>query len=94
MTQLDLTEWRPGGETYSPAFDYERLNRQQKLVWFLMCDEVWRTLAEIEHAIKQPQASISARLRDFRKLGLTVSRRRRGNPKDGVWEYSVRRPSA
>ena len=40
-----------------------------------------------------PEASISARLRDFRKHGLSVERRRRGDPRAGLWEYRVLVPA-
>lgn len=39
-----------------------------------------------------PEASASARLRDLRRAGLTVERRRRGDPKAGLWEYRVGLP--
>lgn len=78
-----------GGSTYIPHFDKDRLNAQQKRVYRLMRDCQWRTLREIERVTNDPQASISARLRDFRKMGLIVERRRRGNPADGVHEYRV-----
>jgi len=73
------------GRTYEPAFDRERLNAQQKRVFSLMADGQWRTLDEIRTVTKDPEASISARLRDLRnKYGLTVDRRRRGDPKQGL----------
>lgn len=78
-----------GGSTYIPHFDKDRLNAQQKRVYRLMRDCEWRTLREIERETNDPQASISARLRDFRKFGLIVERRRRGNPADGLHEYRV-----
>ena len=52
----------------------------------------WRTLAEIEAACGDPQASISARLRDFRKVEFgehAVERRRRGVGYRGLFEYRV-----
>jgi hypothetical protein len=65
------------GETYSPERDEERLKTQLRSVWGLMQDGQWRTLAEISNAVCCPEASVSARLRDFRKRrfgGHTVDR--------------------
>lgn len=55
------------GVTYEAPFDYTRLNRQARLVWDVMKDFQWRSLTEIAALTGQPEASISARLRDFRK---------------------------
>lgn len=55
------------GETYVPEFDYARLNGQAKRVFDLMADGKWRTLREISEATGDPEASVSARLRDFRQ---------------------------
>lgn len=79
------------GETYDPAQDHERLGAQALRVWSVISDGEWRTLAEIEHLTGDPQASISARLRDFRKHQFgdhTIQRRRRETGR-GLWEYRV-----
>ena len=55
------------GDTYNPFRDASRLNAQTRAVFDLMRDGQWRTLAQISHFIRQPEASISARLRDLRK---------------------------
>jgi len=91
---IDLLNWTPpdmkrDGKTFDPEKDYERLNRQQRLVFDVMKDGKWRTLRIIGALTVQPEASISARLRDFRKLGLTVERRR-VEGQSGLWEYSVK----
>ena len=78
-----------GGVTYIPQFDKDRLNAQQKRVYRVMRDCEWRTLREIEQITDDPQPSISARLRDLRKMGLVVERRRRGDPRKGLHEYRV-----
>lgn len=83
------------GSTYIPEFDRDRLNAQQLRVMATMLDGEFRTLGEIQHTGAartghvDPEASISARLRDFRKIGCTVERRRRGDPKVGLFEYRV-----
>lgn len=90
---IDLLTWTPpdmarDGKTFDPLKDYERLNRQQRLVWDVMKDGGWRTLRAIGDLTDQPEASISARLRDFRKFGLTVDRKR-VEGRNGLWEYRV-----
>ena len=77
------------GATYCATLDAARLNRQQAEVFALMRDGTWRTLAEISRATANPEASVSARLRDFRRLGMTVERRRRGDPRAGLHEYRL-----
>lgn len=86
----------PDGATYEPDLDRSRLGDQALRVWSVMRDGEWRTLAELAAAVTAPEASVSARLRDFRKPAWgaqTVERRRRGDPGRGVFEYRlVRRP--
>lgn len=71
----------PRGETYEPLKDKVRLNKQYKRVWNLMSDGKARTLREIENETGDPQASISARLRE---IGVEKKRRNRG-----AWEYWI-----
>jgi hypothetical protein len=81
------------GETFDATHDGPRLSRQLDAVRDLMRDGVWRTLSEIVAAIgSASEAGASARLRDCRKRefgGHTVNRRRRGDPKTGLWEYQL-----
>jgi len=84
------------GETYNPALDYDRLKKQLGRVFNLMADGKWRTLGEIAAALADPEASVSARLRDLRKPkfgNYKVPRRRRGSVKAGLWEYCLLSPS-
>lgn len=78
------------GETYDVNTDYARLNHQARAVWDVMADRKWHTLREIADASEAPEASVSARLRDFRKPQFgnhVVERRRR---EDGAtWEYQM-----
>ena len=77
------------GETYEPAQDKHRLNCQLRRVFDLMCDGKWRTLSAISYQVIDSEASISARLRDFRKPRFgahTVERRR---VKCGLFEYRL-----
>jgi|1_EtaG_2_1085319.scaffolds.fasta_scaffold12664_1 hypothetical protein len=80
------------GPTYEPEHDKPRLNAQCQRVWDLMEDGKWRTLREIGDTTHDPESSISARLRDFRKLkfgAYQVERRRRGQERRGLFEYRL-----
>ena len=80
------------GSDYVPELDQARLTGQIKRVFDLMQDGGWRTLVEIESNTMDPQASISAQLRHLRKHrfgGHTVNKRRRGDPKQGLFEYQL-----
>lgn len=80
------------GETYEPRHDKARLNAQLERVVKVMRDRLWRTLEEISKATGDPQASVSARLRDLRKPKFgehVVERRRRGVAMKGLFEYRL-----
>lgn len=89
--------WKPlpvsfDGETIDPSLDEQRLGRQQEAVRAFMERGGWHTLAELSAALGYPEASISARIRDLRKPrwgARTVERRRRGEPKSGLFEYRL-----
>lgn len=77
------------GETYQRALDHERLGNQFLRVARLMGDGGWKTLAEISGTTGDPEASVSARLRDLRKAkfgGHTVERERLGQ---GLFRYRL-----
>jgi DNA-binding Lrp family transcriptional regulator len=60
-----------------------------RAVYALMQDGQWRTLAVIAEECKASEASVSARLRDLRKLrygGYFVERRR---VRSDLWEYRL-----
>lgn len=80
----------PKGSTFDPALDRERLGRQHQAVLAFVLNTGWHTLEGIAAAVRSPEASVSARLRDFRRDGFTVERRRvpDGN---GLHEYRVSR---
>jgi len=99
--QGELFGWPPppippdgprGGDTYDPDRDGNRLNRQARAVWGVMADGRWHTLQGIAITIGEPEASISARLRDFRKprFGSHIVERR--YLADGLWEYRLNDP--
>jgi hypothetical protein len=67
------------GETYDVTIDYDRLKGLMKRVFLLMSDGQWRTLERISDETRGTEASVSARLRDFRKAkygSLTMERKR------------------
>ncbi len=77
------------GETFVYPRDGVRLNKQHAAVWEVVRFGDWMTLAEVAERTGYPEASISARLRDFRKdkFGcLTVERR---YIEDGLHQYRV-----
>jgi hypothetical protein len=87
-TVLDATMF--DGETFDADLDAKRLNRQLNLVFQLICDGNWHTLADISDTIGEPQASISARLRDLRKEkfgGYKVLRQRVAD--SGLFQYRL-----
>lgn len=95
-----LFDWKaktPGfdGETYNADLDHARLGRQFIAVFKAMKDGAWHTLREIAETAEAPEASVSARMRDFRKEkfgGHTVERENLG---DGLFRYRlVINPSA
>lgn len=91
---MELLEGHRDGDTYEEEFDFDRLNAQAKRVYLVMKDSEWRTLSEISSYTGDPEASISARLRDLRKarFGSFVVERRRRN-ENGWYEYRVLRPT-
>lgn len=81
----------PDGVDVRPE-DVARLGEQARRVVAVVADGSWRTLAEIAERTGDPEASISARLRDLRKDewgAWTVNRRRRAG---GTWEYQALPP--
>jgi len=84
-----------GGDTFSESLDGDRLRVQLNAVWAFMFDERWHTLNEISVAIGAPEASVSARLRDFRKpkFGGHVVERQRIPNGNGLHIYRLRKRS-
>jgi hypothetical protein len=78
------------GVTYDPKFDRDRLEKQLGRVYTAMAEcPGWMTLQEISVKTGDPEASVSARIRDLRKDrfgGYNVERRRRTV---GEWEYHL-----
>jgi hypothetical protein len=82
-----------GGETYDREIDGRRLLSQLESVRRLMVTTSprWWTLGELHAYLGYPEASISARLRDLRKVKFGSYRieRRRRIPLRGTWEYAL-----
>lgn len=79
------------GATFEPKKDRGRLNAQRIRVWNAMRNQVWRTLSEIARITGDPEASVSARLRDFRKLkfGAHDVPKERVSENSGLYRYRV-----
>lgn len=94
--QLTLPDPVPefDGDTYDHDRDHMRLGAQAQRVADLISDGQWRTLEEIASATGDPQASVSARLRDLRKPKFgrhEVERRQRHDDVPGLYEYRLAR---
>jgi len=63
----------------------------KELIWRLISTGDWYTLAEISEATGAPEASVSARLRDFRKpkYGNFVVDKQYDD-RMGCWQYRLR----
>lgn len=77
------------GATYDDDRDGSRLNAQHQRVCDAMKDGAWRPLAAIAAASGAPEASVSARLRDFRKERFGAHQVERRYVIDGLWEYRL-----
>ncbi len=80
------------GETYNESLDKKRLTLQLMRVFELMKDAQWRTLQEIADVIHAPTQSVGARLRQLREERCgshTVNRRRKGEGRNGLFEYQL-----
>lgn len=91
---LDLFQWIPperafDGQTYNPEQDFTRLKGQRDRVFRLMSDGQWRTLSEISKHAGGSEASISARLRDFRKDKYGSRDIQRERVAGGLWRYRM-----
>lgn len=83
---LDWTPPQPLGATLDADRDANRLTAQAKRVYAIMKDGKEHTLSELSSATGDPEASVSARLRDIRRSGKTIDRRYVSN---GLWAYRM-----
>lgn len=90
MGEPTLFDQPRDGWTYDDGRDRIRLNAQHMRVYRAMYFAGgWLTLNELAYITGDPEASVSARLRDFRKPrfgGHTVERR---HVEGGLWEYRL-----
>ena len=77
------------GETYQHNFDFVRLKGQMLRVYSVVKDGRWRTLREISDECGDPEASVSARLRDLRKDRFGAYDVLRERSDDGLHRYRV-----
>jgi hypothetical protein len=88
----DLPRAHFDGPEYQPELDFSRLTGQIKRVYDTILDGKWWTLNEISQVTGDPEASVSAQLRHLRKLKFgrhIIEKRRRGDPKRGLYEYRL-----
>ena len=87
----DLPLFAFGGKTYNAGRDGSRLRAQLRAVRAFMMDGQWHTLAEISAATGYPEGSVSARVRDLRKVqfGSYDVQSRRVEGGNGLWKYRV-----
>ena len=78
-----------GGATYDPDRDYVRLHRQLRKVYEVMKDGQWHSLQELVTICGGTAASISARVRDFRKRQYGSRQVDRKHVKDGLFLYRL-----
>jgi hypothetical protein len=78
------------GKTYNPALDKHRLNKQLGRVFEVLKDGQWHTLGEIEKRTGDPQASISARVRDLRKPRFGSFNVEHNRVIEGLWQYRIK----
>jgi hypothetical protein len=88
MNQLQF-----GGETFEEPRDGNRLRAQLGRVKRIMLDGNWHTLAELSIQTGDPQASISARIRDLRKQKFGGYLVEREYVSSGLWRYRLLVPA-
>lgn len=83
------------GATFDSIVDMDRLNGQAKRVWDALRDGRWHTLADLAAKSQSPEASVSARMRDFRKpeYGNQPLEARRSPSNSNLWEYRLDLPA-
>jgi len=80
---------RFNGPEYEPARDQKRLTGQAERIFNLMADGKWRSLAQISEATGDPQQSVSAHLRHFRKERFGAHTINRIHVDGGLFHYQL-----
>ncbi len=78
-----------GGETFERKRDRRRLDGQALRVFEAIKDGKWYTLQQIALAAKCPEASASARLRDFRRPEFLNAKVEREYVSNGLHKYRL-----
>jgi hypothetical protein len=78
------------GVTFDQERDGKRLQAQHARVFEVMKDGMWRSLHAIARLTGDPEASISARLRDLRKDKFGGHEVERRYVQHGLWEYRLK----
>jgi len=89
MTYAKQIDFRFDGATFDQERDGERLSSQLLRVLETIKDGRWRSLKQLSNETGDPEASVSARLRDLRKQrfgGHVIGRRYLGG---GLYEYRL-----
>lgn len=89
---MDTKKIEFSGSDYDIDKDKKRLTGQLLRIFDCIKDGKARTLREIEDITGDPQASISAQLRNLRKYSFgahTITRSRRDLGKKGIFEYKL-----
>lgn len=89
-SQRDVPQF--DGADYNHELDHVRLKGQIKRIFLFMKFGAWHTLQQIAAATGDPEASVSAQLRNLRKDrfgGHTVEKERTGNPEHGHYRYRL-----
>jgi hypothetical protein len=90
LTNVSQSKLDFDGATYDRDRDGDRLRAQLVRVSKVLADHGWHMLSEIERVTGDPQASISARIRDLRKAKFGRHLVERRYVVDGLWEYRLR----
>lgn len=91
-TSSAAKEIRFDGSDVAPDLDNVRLTGQLMRIYELMKSGSWFSLGEIAKITEDPESSVSAQLRNFRKERFgrqIINKRRRGEEKTGLWEYQL-----
>jgi biotin operon repressor len=82
------------GATFERERDKVRLAQQASRVWLILLDGEWHTLAELSERTGDPEASVSARIRDLRKEKFGGHEVEHENLGAGTWRYRLIRQNA
>jgi hypothetical protein len=80
------------GSDYVPERDNERLNGQIKRIHALMIDGLPRTLSQIASVTGDPEASVSAQLRNLKKERFGSYRLEKDYKGNGLFAYRLLPP--